>query len=323
MARGRCRLTAARRSAHLETLRPYDLVVAPVVTALGAVLAGPAVPPWRLLPAGVLGLTACAGALYTADYLTRHEDGRTKPHRPIPSGRLPAAVARRCAVLLWLAAFVLATLVNWRSLLFVGLAVLAQDAYGRWLKNRGLWGDAAVGFSGWSCPLLAGACCTAPWPPAHLAAPALLLGVQGTLGNLLLAVDDRPHDLRAGCRTLPVRHGPDRAWTVLTALAVAEYAGALLLPVRAGPRTAPVFLLLVLSAAATAAAVLVTVRRRADRAVELHMYERVLLPAALWALTGEAFVAVAVAAVSAGVLRLTSRPMLRPAPYEEGGAVGT
>ncbi|MEW1774314.1 UbiA family prenyltransferase [Streptomyces sp. NPDC086777] len=315
-------MTATRLSGHLETLRPYDLVVAPVVTALGAVLAAPAVPPWRLLPAAALGLTACAGALYAADYLTRHEDARTKPHRPIPSGRLPAAAARRCAVLLWLAAFVLATLLAWRSLLFVGLAVLAQDAYGRCLKDRGLWGDVAVGFSGWSCPLLAGACCTAPWPPAHLTAPALLLGVQGTFGNLLLAADDRPHDLRAGCGTLPVRHGSGRAWAVLAALAVAEYAGAPLLPVRTGPRTAPVFLPLVLAGAATAAAVLVTVRRRPDRAVGLHMYERVLLPAALWALTGEGYAAVAVAAASAGVLRLTSRPMLRPGPYEEGGAVG-
>ncbi|MFF7474747.1 UbiA family prenyltransferase [Streptomyces sp. NPDC008092] len=315
-------MTTARLSGHLETLRPYDLVVTPVVTALGAALADPAPAVGRLLGAAALGLTACAGALYTADYLTRHEDGRTKPHRPVPSGRLRAATARRCAVLLWLGAFVLATLANWRCLLFLGLAVLAQDAYGRRLKSRGLWGDLAVGFSGWSCPLLAGACCTATWPPAQLAVPALLLGVQGTFGNLLLAVDDRPHDLRAGCRTLPVRHGPCRARTVLTALAVTEYAAALLLPGRLGQRaTAPVFLLLVLPAAATAAAVLVTVRRRPDRAVELHMYERVLLPAAVWALTGRTAVAVAVAAVSAGVLRLTSRPMLRPEPYEEGGAV--
>ncbi|MFJ8487528.1 UbiA family prenyltransferase [Streptomyces sp. NPDC094038] len=312
----------ARLSGHLETLRPYDLVVTPVITALGAALTAPAVPPGRLLLAAALGLTACAGVLYTADYLTRHEDARTKPYRPIPSGRLRAATARRCAVLLWLAAFVLATSVNWRSLLFLGLAVLAQDAYGRSLKGRGLWGDLAVGFSGWSCPLLAGACCAAPWPPARLVAPALLLGLQGTFGNLLLALDDRPHDLRAGCRTLPVRHGPGRARTVLTALAATEYAGALLLPARLGPAGAPVFLLLGPAAAATAAAVLGTVRRRPDRAVELHMYERVLLPAALWALTGRTAVAVAVAAVSAGVLRLTSRPMLRPEPYEKGGAIG-
>ncbi|MGW1622087.1 hypothetical protein [Streptomyces sp. NPDC002172] len=89
-------MTATRLPGHLETLRPYDLVVTPVITALG--------------------LTACAGALYTADYLTRHEDGRTKPYRPIPCGRLRAATARRCAVLLRPVAFVLATLANWRSL---------------------------------------------------------------------------------------------------------------------------------------------------------------------------------------------------------------
>ncbi|MER5793950.1 hypothetical protein [Streptomyces sp. NPDC001980] len=93
--------------------------------------------------------------------------------------------------------------------------------------------------------------------------------MQGTFGNLLLAVDDRPHDVRAGCRTLPVRQGPGRARTVLAAPAVAGYAGALLLPGRLGPSTAPVFLLLVLP-------------------------ERVLLPAALWALTGRTALAVAV-----------------------------
>ncbi|WP_406432608.1 hypothetical protein OHB00_07725 [Streptomyces sp. NBC_00631] len=46
-----------RLSGHLETLRPYDLVVTPVLTALGAAPAVPAATAGYLLPAAALGLT--------------------------------------------------------------------------------------------------------------------------------------------------------------------------------------------------------------------------------------------------------------------------
>ncbi|MBM9504414.1 UbiA family prenyltransferase [Actinacidiphila acididurans] len=311
-------------SGHAETLRPYDLVVAALVTAVGAVLAAPAPGLGRVLGAAAAGLVACAGALYGDDFLTRAGDIETKPYRPIPSGRLRPGTAAGCAVALWLAAVVAAAVVNWRSLLFVAIAAAVHYAYARRLKDRGLWGDLAVGASGWTCPLLAGACFTASWPPPHLAVPALALGLQGTFSNLLLALADLPYDRRAGSGTLPVRRGPRLAVRVLAALAVAGWTAACLTPLAAGHRPTAAFVVLMAAAAVLSAACLAELRARPgrqprpERAIGRHLYERLALPGALWALSGQAVAAATVTAAAALVVRLAPRPMLDPGPPHPG-----
>ncbi|MFJ3669615.1 UbiA family prenyltransferase [Streptomyces sp. NPDC090106] len=314
-----------RLSGHVETLRPYDLVVVALVGASGAALGAPDPAPLAVATAAVSAAAACASALYAADHLTRAEDLATKPDRPIPSGRLSPRAAKTAAALAAVVAVVLASLLNVRALLFVALGAAAYYAYGRRLKDRGLWGDLASGFAGWSCALLAGACLTAPWPPAGLVAPALALGLQGAFGNLLLAVHDCPNDRRAGCRTFPVRHGVASAVRALGVLSAATYAVAALSPWSTGRGSAAGFLLFLCAGLTLAVAVLSAARvrpaveeARLRQAVDRHLFERLLLPGALLALAGLPVAAFAATAAAALVVAMTPRPMLRLEPAREG-----
>ncbi|HSA53626.1 MAG TPA: UbiA family prenyltransferase [Yinghuangia sp.] len=306
----------------METLRPYDLVVVSLIGATGTALGGPGPDAVAQATAAVAAAAACASALYAADYLTRSQDMATKPDRPIPSGRLSPCAATTSAGLAAVVAVVLMSLLNVRALLFVVLAAVASYAYGRWLKDRGLWGDAATGFAGWSCPLLAGACLAAPWPPAELVAPAVALGVQGAFGNLLLALDDRPNDLKAHCRTHPVRHGPTRTARTLGVLSAATYTTAAFTPVLTGRPPTAGFLLFLGAAVPLAVAVLAATRPHAGgrlhQAVTRHLYERLLLPGALLALAGQTTAATAATAAAALTIALTPRPMLHAAPARSG-----
>lgn len=309
-----------RVSAHAETLRLYDLVVVGFVGGLGTTLATPA-PQVRVVVLAVLsGLTGCAAALYGADYLTRADDLVDKPHRPIPSGRLSGRTARRASLVLAGGTLVLDLLVAWRSLVFVVLAAFAYAAYGAGLKGRGLWGDVASGFAGWTCPLLAGACFSAVWPPPALLVAALALGLQGAFSNVLLAIMDVKEDRRAGSRTLPVRRGVQVSVGVLAVLAVAVYGLAALTP-RALGRPAPaVFAVLLLGGVTVAGAVVAgAARTHAWRVVAWHLCERVLLPAALWTLA-DPVVGVLLAVLALLVVGLAPRPMLHGGPA--GGAGG-
>ncbi|MDT0317091.1 UbiA family prenyltransferase [Streptomyces millisiae] len=299
-------------------MRPYDLVVVPLVAAAGAALAAPVPAPLAESTAAVIAAAACSSALYAADYLTRAEDLATKPRRPIPSGRLSPRAAKTSAILAALITVVLACLMNPRTLLFVALSAAAYYAYGKWLKNRGLWGDAASGFAGWSCSLLVGACLTTPWPPAGLIVVAAALGLQGAFGNLLLAVNDRSHDQRAGCRTFPVRHGQARAARALAGLAAATYATAALAPLVTGRRPTPGFFLFLGVALLMAVAALAVAwphrlgGARPRQAITWHLFERLLLPGALLALTGRSEAAAIAVALAASVVALTPRPILPP-----------
>ena len=297
-----------RLSGHLETLRPYDLAVIALTSAAGAALASPSPDPAAQGAAIAAGSAACAAALYAADYLTRAEDMLAKPERPIPSGRLSTRVALSAAALASAATIVIACLVNVRTLLFVGAAAGSSYAYGRWLKDRGLWGDLANGFAGWSCTLLAGACLAVSWPPAGLVMASVALGLQGTFSNLLLAVHDYPSDLRVGCRTVPVRHGPARAGALLGLLSAATYAAAALTPLWTGRRPTTGFVVFVVGALVLACATLTAASSR--RAIARHLLERLLLPGALLALAGRTGAAVVFTALAALVVAVTPRPML-------------
>jgi 4-hydroxybenzoate polyprenyltransferase/geranylgeranylglycerol-phosphate geranylgeranyltransferase len=302
-------------SGHLETLRPYDLVTVPLVAAVGATLAAPGAGPARVLLAVLTALTACAGALYAADHLTRHDDFTTKPHRPIPSGRLPEATARLCAALGAAATVTMTCAVNWHGLVFIAVASLAQAAYAWRLKGAGWWGDLAVGLSGWTCTALTAATFTAAWPPPTVWLIGLALGLQGTFSNTLLALGDRETDSAVGCRTLPVRIGPGGAVAAMAGCAAVAYGLALTVPETLDrPRTA-VFDLLASAGVLLAVGCLALARlgdgfSRPGRAIELHLYERLLLPGAFLALTGHPLPSLTAVLVLACVLVVTPRAML-------------
>jgi 4-hydroxybenzoate polyprenyltransferase len=166
----------------------------------------------------------------------------------------------------------LSSLINARTLLFVALGAAGDYAYGKSLKD------------------------TAAWPPAEVVLVAAVLGLRGTFSNLLLAVPDRTGDRASGCRTFVVRHGPARSAFVLGLLALATYTCAAFVPARTAAPYSARFLGLLGAAAALAVAVLSAVRAgEPQRAVMRHLYERLVLPGALWVTTGHTAVALAYA----------------------------
>lgn len=276
--------------AHVETWRPYTLWYVGLVGLGGAVLAGAAGHPWRLLAAWAAPTAGWLGGHYLGDYFDRHLDAIGKPHRPIPSGRLSPRVARACGVLCMLVVAAIAVLGGWPTLLAAALGVFGIVAYSRWAKARGIAGNLVRGALG-AIALVYGVCVAGTWPSSGIAAVVALAAVfwlHDTTSNLVGTLRDVDGDRAGGYDTLPVRRGmPFAVWTVLAlylAVLGAAVAGGLLAEV--GDRTAYLVTLAVVAALGVLA-LAPLVRRRADvpvvvalRSHEVLVVERLVLASA-------------------------------------------
>ncbi len=167
---------------------------------LGVVLAGPVV---------------CGMSQIINDWADRRVDAINEPHRPIPSGRVPAPWAFAFALIMsafavWLGSF----LGPWG----LGATVVAVAA--AWvysvppfrLKRSGWWGPGLVGLSYESLPWFTGAAVLsvgAPSFPVVIVALLYGIGAHGimTLNDFKALEGDRA----MGIRSLPVVVGPDVA----------------------------------------------------------------------------------------------------------------
>ncbi|MFA7331488.1 MAG: UbiA family prenyltransferase [Candidatus Delongbacteria bacterium] len=199
---------STRLAALLEACRPLNVVLGALSSGLGALLAGgPAVlvEPWLALAGLATALSLAAGNLWN-DLADQAEDALNRPGRPLVSGRLSPALARRAAALLSLGGLGAGLGLGTGPFLFV----LACQAALRWYalrgKQAGLAGNlvvaglagAAVAFGG----LAAGG---AALHSGRLLAPALLAGLLHLLRELVKDLEDRPGDLAAGRRTWVLR----------------------------------------------------------------------------------------------------------------------
>jgi 4-hydroxybenzoate polyprenyltransferase len=96
-----------------------------------------------------LGLLAASGCLYLAgmafnDLFDRHDDARSQPFRPIPSGQIATSAAWRVAVGLLVVGLLVAAAVTWfrqsfgtwpDALSIAGLLAVAILLYDAWLKH--------------------------------------------------------------------------------------------------------------------------------------------------------------------------------------------
>src|SRR5256885_17019884 len=82
--------------AHVETGRPYALWYVGLVGLGGAALIDGAQHPGRLVAAWAAPTAGWLGGHYLGDYFDRALDAGSKPHRPIPSGRLRPRIALVC-----------------------------------------------------------------------------------------------------------------------------------------------------------------------------------------------------------------------------------
>ncbi|MEO6504300.1 MAG: UbiA family prenyltransferase [Jatrophihabitantaceae bacterium] len=192
--------------AHLQTWRLYTFWYVGLLGLAGAGLSpgehdGP-----RLFAAWAVPTLGWLGGHYLSDYFDRELDAIAKPHRPIPSGRLPARVALACGVLAMLCVAALAVLTGWRTSLIAVLAVAAVLAYGLRLKARGIAGNLVRGVLG-ALVLLYGAATVPPFDWTVLLPFVAAFWLHDTCSNLVGTLRDVDGDRAGGYRTLPVTHG--------------------------------------------------------------------------------------------------------------------
>jgi len=282
--------------AHVETWRPYTLWYVGLVGLGGAALVGGAHHPWRLAAAWAAPTAGWIGGHYLGDYFDRELDAGSKPHRPIPSGRLAAGTALWCGCGCFAVLAGLAAAGGWATTSVAVAGALGIVAYSRWFKARGAAGNLVRGALG-AVALFYGAAAAGLRPAAGLPASptiAALLALvtafwlHDTASNLVGTLRDIDGDRAGGYQTLPVLRGTPFAVAAVLALYTAAIAAALAGGLLAGRGQADFLVTLVLAAATGVAAVAPLVAHRARmpvvvalRAHSVLVIERVVLASAV------------------------------------------
>ncbi|MCO1577223.1 UbiA family prenyltransferase [Crossiella sp. SN42] len=272
-----------RALAHWQTWRPYTTCYPALLGLAGALAAGGAGPA-GLLVAVLSPVLGWLSGHYLGDYFDRDLDAIAKPQRPIPSGRLAPGTALWCGIGCAAASLAGAVAVNWRILPVFAVTMSGIVAYSAVFKRMGFAGNLSRGVLS-ALALAVGAMTAVPWPPWALAPVAAGFLLHDTASNLIGTVRDVDGDRAGGYRSVPVRHGVVAAVrlaaTLWAAGIAALVAGAFLAP-RPGPQLALFTVAAVVGgcALATARPVGLTARR-ALRAHELLVAERLVLAAAV------------------------------------------
>lgn len=219
--------------AHLEACRPDTIFYAGTVGLTGAILTDPGAPPGSLVLAWLVPTLAWIASLYGGDYFDRELDALTKPHRPVPSGRIRAVTARNAMVVLIAVSAALAVLANPLTVLLAVPAAVFGIAYASRLKGRGLWGNVSRGLPT-ALTVLFGSMTVQPLFAPELLPLALMFWVHDSGSNLLGALCDRDGDRDGGYSTYPVRYGDDATVRALVRFYVGWLVLALLWPVAFG-----------------------------------------------------------------------------------------
>lgn len=211
----------------LQLVRPHNIAAAAMSVAAGFMMAGSAPPPWPLLLAAAVSVSA---GNTINDYFDRDIDRVNKPGRPIPSGRLSArtVLVLYAAQVLLLA--VLCPLLSAPSCAWLAAWVILLFVYSSLLKRLYLAGNllvSAVASSGFLLGSMSGGAMEAGLPPALLSFP-FVLGRE-----LVKDVEDLEGDRACGARTLPAVSGRRTALR-LAAILFALLAAAFPVPGLAG-----------------------------------------------------------------------------------------
>jgi 4-hydroxybenzoate polyprenyltransferase/geranylgeranylglycerol-phosphate geranylgeranyltransferase len=198
-----------RLVAHVEAWRPDLSTYAGLVSLAGAVLASADPPVWRLIGAWLAPTLGWVAAMYGGDYFDRDLDAVSKPHRPIPSGRMTAREALGGMITCICLGMVVAVVLNPLNLAVVAVTTVIGIAYSKYLKARGIWGNLIRG-GVTAMAFVVGTLAVQSTPPLALLPIALVFWLHDSGSNVVGAICDQDGDRKGGYRTFPVRHG-DRA----------------------------------------------------------------------------------------------------------------
>jgi geranylgeranylglycerol-phosphate geranylgeranyltransferase len=201
---------------YVDTARPDLLTYAGLVSMGGALLTDGSTDPLRLAGAWLAPTLGWIAAMYGGDYFDRKLDAVSKPHRPIPSGRMSARTALAGLVLNVALGAVVAGLLNPRNLVVVLITLALGVGYSKYLKARGIWGNLIRG-GVTAMAFVLGTMSAAALPPVRLLPLALVFWLHDSGSNVVGAICDRDGDRAGGYRTFPVVHGDAAALRLLYA----------------------------------------------------------------------------------------------------------
>lgn len=303
--------------AHIEACRPDTVFYAGAVGVSGAVFTNSEAPLHLLAVAWLVPTLAWIASLYGGDYFDRELDALTKPHRPVPSGRISAGTAKNMMIVLIAAGGVIAVLVNPRTALLAVFATIFGIAYASWLKGRGLWGNTARGLPT-ALTVLYGSMVVQPWPALELVPVALMFWIHDSGSNLLGALCDRDGDREGGCTTYPVTRGDDATVRGLVLFYAGWIAMGATWPLLVPIDTRIYFACLLVSIGLGGVSLLQVARAPRPiprpvglRAHEIVVVERIVLGTLLIAASGRPVLALAVALPSMA-LTVLARRLMRP-----------
>ncbi len=304
---------------YVEAGRPDLLTYAGLVSLAGALLTASYLSPLRLVGVWLAPTLGWIAAMYGGDYFDRDLDAISKPHRPIPSGRMTARTAFAGMIINVVLGGAIAALLNPRNLVVVVVTFALGVSYSKYLKARGIWGHLIRG-GVTAMAFIMGTMAGAATPPLRLLPLALVFWLHDSGSNVVGAICDRDGDRAGGYQTFPVKHGDkaalrlfialDLAWLAVVVGYIAMNASRLRVGV-----FAPFLAVTVLLGSVTVIMLVRTTRPiprlAAIRAHEFLVIDRLVLACGLIAAAGHVLLAVVLVLVSVAVTLLASVGMMR------------
>jgi geranylgeranylglycerol-phosphate geranylgeranyltransferase len=194
-------------TAFLSVTRPVNGLIAAASVILGYALCPAGIPFYAspdLWCAALSAFFISGFGNVINDILDLEIDALNRPGRPLPSGRLTPAAARRFAILLLLIGLVLARVVSLEFLVMAFMVACLLFAYNTRLKSTVLWGNIIVAFTA-GFTLIYGALLARD--PRAAVVPALFAFLINLVREIVKDMEDVEGDRRNGIITLPVRAG--------------------------------------------------------------------------------------------------------------------
>lgn len=133
-------------TALLELTRPINNLIAFMAVYLGGVISVDFYFSREIILASLSGMFISAGGNVINDYFDIEVDRLSKPHRPLPSGKVGASGALILYLFLTIVGFVLSALINRSTFIIAGGAVVGLFFYSASLKLELFWGNFTVAF---------------------------------------------------------------------------------------------------------------------------------------------------------------------------------
>jgi 4-hydroxybenzoate polyprenyltransferase/geranylgeranylglycerol-phosphate geranylgeranyltransferase len=207
--------------AHLEMMRPYTMFHSGLVAIAGAELASAgSVSVWRAALAAVVTMCGWEAGLYAGDYYDREIDARSKPGRPVPSGRVSPREAWRTMVALIAVGYACALALGWANLALAVVTTALGLAYSKTFKARAILGNFDRGVLG-VCAVLFGALAGGELMQVPVLLLAAVVFFHDSATNLVGAIRDLEGDRVANCPTVPVVYGLGRSVEIVLGLVLA------------------------------------------------------------------------------------------------------